>query len=103
MVDKTKPVSSSTASKPIPYPLTGIAPTASTFGERPISAKTFKAAEAALLADPINGQREAYSILYAATGNPAFSSNMFIATGSGQIGGMAWNANQQILEKYPEM
>jgi hypothetical protein len=40
--------------------------------------------------------------LYDATGNPAFRDNLFIATRSGTIGGVAWNANQQILERYPD-
>jgi hypothetical protein len=67
-----------------------------------INTATLDAANKALASDPINGHRQAYLILYAATGNPAFRDNLFIATRTGTIGGVAWNANQQILEKYPD-
>ena len=67
----------------------------------PIPKSVYDRAVAALEADTVNGHRQAYLILYEATGNQAFLDNLFIATRSGTIGGVAWNANQQILEKYP--
>ena len=84
----------------VPSNITAIAKGA-TFPASTISKAVYDAANAALTADPDNGHRQAYAILYAETGNPAFRDNLFIATRSGTIGGTAWNANQQILEAYP--
>ncbi len=66
-----------------------------------ISEEQLIALEKHLQDDPINGHRKAYLDLYTWTGNPAFKDNLFISTRSGTVGGLAWNANQLILEKYP--
>ncbi|MCY1550930.1 hypothetical protein D9M68_872220 [compost metagenome] len=57
--------------------------TVSNYPERTISAETYNAARAALSADPVYGHRLAYLILYQATGNPAFSSNLSASVTSG--------------------
>jgi hypothetical protein len=67
-----------------------------THGEVTIATEEYQNAKRMLESHPIYGHRPMYVEMYRLTGNPIFMMNLFVATESGDVGGIAWNSNRII-------